>query len=62
MGNGVAEVWPPMISAKRPLLSCGGSRAGCQYVSCRAGDTPASTETRGNRQSKIYNRHFPTPT
>jgi len=28
---------------------CGGNRAGCKYASCRAGDTPASTETRGNQ-------------
>ena len=41
MENDAAEIWLTIISAKRALLSCGGSRAGCKYVSCRAGDTPA---------------------
>jgi len=57
MENGAAVVWLTITSAKRALLFCGGSRAGCKYISCRAGDTPASTETCGNR--KICNLQLP---
>jgi hypothetical protein len=47
------------LFARSQSFFCGGSRAGCKYVSCHAGDTPASTETRVNPQSAIGNQKFP---